>query len=84
MPCGAWPAPSRCLICRAAAATAAVPRRGLPFSMGTPGPARIRRWLADRAVSAELPPSLAEDLDRAFQGIGASRLVGAARSVQVE
>ncbi len=80
----------------AAPATLAMPRRGLAFPAGPPGPERIRCWLADRDISMELPrallagqgerlpPSLAEDLDRAFQGIGASRVVGAELSVQVE
>ncbi|RYJ02745.1 MAG: hypothetical protein EON47_06495 [Acetobacteraceae bacterium] len=77
-------------------ATSPVPRRGLSYPAGPPGLERIRCWLADRDISAELPhallagrgerlPStLAENLDQAFRRIGASRIVGAELAIQVE
>ncbi|MFC7691008.1 hypothetical protein ACFQY5_16975 [Paeniroseomonas aquatica] len=79
-----------------APATVALPRRGVAFPAGPAGLERIRCWLADRDISAELPPALlagqgarlppalAEDPDRAFQGIGASRVVAAELAVRVE
>ena len=71
-------------------------RRGLSFSAGPPGIERIRCWFADRDISAELPhallagrgerlpTALAENLDQAFRGVGASRIVSAELAVQVK